>query len=143
MFFRLLYRAKANYPPFTFHDLEILRTAFARNPKLGITGFLLRGETEYFQILEGPRGQVETLADSIRADGRVYCYIPIWSGPVDVRLFGPWTMGFHVFDNHGDGLLQRLSRLTDDTPTSFKQQAIRDVAQLALDEHKRAANGSP
>lgn len=143
MIFRLLYRAKANYAPFTFHDLEIMRTAISFNTKHELTGFLLRADSEYFQILEGPQETVECLTERIRNDGRIYDFAIIWADHAEARLFGLWTMGFHMLGQNDDGLPHRLSRLSPQTQSIFKKRAILDVAQLAMDKYQRAAESSP
>lgn len=143
MLFRLLYRAKANYPPFTFHDLEILRSSITFNSANGISGYLIRGEYEYFQILEGDPDTVKLLAKKIARDGRIYGYSGIWSGSVEGRLFGHWYMGFHMLSQLDDGLPDRLINLTPATPPPIAQQMIREIAQMALEKQERAADGSP
>lgn len=143
MLFRYLYRAKANYPPFTFHDLDILRTAIAFNSTHDVTGFLVRDEYEYFQVLEGEQETVLDLAARISQDGRIYGFHALWSHRVEARLFNLWAMGFHMLSQQDNGLSYRLSVLTATCPPSTKQRAIRDIAQLALEKYARAADGSP
>ena len=141
MLFRLLYRAKANYPPFTFHDLDILRTATAFNSANDVTGFLIRDEYDYFQVLEGERQTLLDLAHRIAKDGRIYGYTDIWSGQIDARLFDLWAMGFHILGQADNGLPYRLSLLTPWTTPTLKQRAIRDMAQLAIDKYQGATSG--
>ena len=143
MLFRLLYRAKANYPPFTYHDLEILRVATRFNEDNDLTGFLVRSEIEYFQILEGDEDTVITLTHRIARDKRIYAYSAIWSGAVDARMFGMWSMGFHMLGAQDNGLPHRLSLLHPRMTQNFKQKAILDIAQLALEKHKRAVENGP
>lgn len=148
MLYRLFYRARANYPPFTFHDLDIMREAIAFNGENDITGLLIRDQYEYYQILEGERDIICPLVQRIARDGRIYDYMEIWSSHIDARLFGYWAMGFHMLGPQDSGLPHRLSQLLPGAHISLKQQAIRDLGQLALeketqDKRKRAAIGSP
>lgn len=138
MLFRLLYKAKATYPPYTFHDLDILRTAAAFNATNHITGFLARSQNEYVQVLEGERDVVLDLAQRIAQDRRLFDYRDIWSDEIEARMFSHWHMGYHILSRQDNGLPHRLSLLSATSAPSLKQRAIRELAQLALDKYSEA-----
>lgn len=135
MLFRLLYKARATYPPYTFHDLDILRSAIEFNGANDVTGFLIRSEHAYFQVLEGQQDIVINLAERISRDGRIYDYKELWSSEIKARMFGLWAMGYHMLTSHDNGLPHRLNQLSMHSAPSIKQQTIHELAQLALDKY--------
>ncbi len=135
MLFRLLYKAKATYPPYTFHDLDILRAATEFNGANQITGFLVRSQHEYVQVLEGERSPVLDLVQRIARDQRLFDYRDIWSDEIGARMFSHWHMGYHILNTQDNGLPHRLNLLTVNSAPSLKQRAIRELAQLALERY--------
>lgn len=83
---------------------EILMRSRRNNAKCGVTGVLLYHDGGFLQVLEGLRAPVERVFAAICADPRHHGVIKLWRGPVAVRLFGDWRMGFVPPDDwHGLG----------------------------------------
>ncbi|WP_420457024.1 BLUF domain-containing protein [Rubrivirga sp.] len=109
----LLYRSRAR-PGLLASDLnDIIATAQAHNPTIGVTGLLLYGELsaipgapgEFVQWIEGPEDAVEALYARIENDPRHSEPSVLARGPVaelqkgsglrlvSDRLFSSWSMG--------------------------------------------------
>lgn len=73
---------------------QIRYTAARNNSKKDVTGILLYVADTFFQILEGPRHAVEEIYDRVHADARHDRVRMMFSGDVDERRFGDWSMGF-------------------------------------------------
>jgi len=71
--------------------LDLIRT---NNKKLNITGMLLYDEGSFFQVLEGPKANVNQLYDRIHRDPRHNKVVKIIEAPITKRSFSEWTMGY-------------------------------------------------
>lgn len=93
MLVRLLYasRAAAAVTPETIES--ILAQSRAHNPALGITGILCHGGDVFMQVLEGGRGAVNTLYNTIVRDPRHGEVVLLHYEEVAERRFAGWTMG--------------------------------------------------
>lgn len=131
MITRLLYKARATHPSFTYHDLDILREGMARNAKHHIKSFLLRSDRQYFQILEGPGTEVRALAAAIARDPRLFAYEELLHVPVRERLLAGPAMEIHMLTPEDRALEQRLSQLSRTTPEAVKFALLRELAALA------------
>lgn len=141
MTYRILYRAKAVYPPLGKHDRDILRTAQAFNAQHSITGFLLRSEMDYFQILEGRENCLRPLLKRIQGDRRQRDFKMLWSGPVLYPLFADWAMEMHVLGREDIPLQERLKLLSPRTLEDEKVGSIRDIAHLAYVRYSQSLCG--
>lgn len=73
---------------------RILATSRRNNAAFGITGALIFNCGFFAQVLEGPRGAVEQIFQTIRHDPR-HAKIQVMSaGEVDSRTFPNWAMAF-------------------------------------------------
>ena len=86
--------AKTDFPSTADHD--ILETAWRHNGEMGVTRYLLRTRTQYFQLLEGGDDVLDDIVGMIRKDPRhadmqILCY-----NPVNERRFANWAMGYHL-----------------------------------------------
>jgi hypothetical protein len=71
----------------------ILAQSRAKNPALGITGVLCHGGDVFMQVLEGGRGPVNLLYNTIVRDKRHQDVILLSYQEIAERRFGGWTMG--------------------------------------------------
>lgn len=86
--------AKTDFPSSADHD--ILETAWRHNGEMGVTGYLLRTRTQYFQLLEGGDDVLDDVVDMIRKDPR-HCDMEIHCDDiVNERRFANWAMGYHL-----------------------------------------------
>jgi hypothetical protein len=97
--FHLIYASNAKVK-FNEEDLlELLKKARANNMNLDVTGMLLFDiiNKSFFQILEGPKKNIEILFEKIQKDTRHDGIIQIIKESIHKRAFGEWSMGFqHV-----------------------------------------------
>ena len=71
----------------------ILAQSRAKNPALGITGVLCHGGEVFMQVLEGGRGPVNALYNTIVRDQRHHDVMLLSYDEIAERRFGGWTMG--------------------------------------------------
>ena len=92
----ILYQSLAKTDFAGAEDKDILETAWRHNGKMGVTGYLLRARTQYFQVLEGADDVLDDLVEMIRTDPR-HCDFEILSDhTAKERLFRNWAMGYHL-----------------------------------------------
>lgn len=91
---QLVYVSSANpaFDPLTLP--ELLVEFRRRNKQAHITGLLLFRTGTFFQILEGPKDQVEPLFERIGRDQRHGNVLSIHSQSTSYRIFPEWQMGF-------------------------------------------------
>ena len=89
-----LYSSRCRYREFDDHESDILRTSIANNASVGISGFLFRSRTHYFQCIEGNDGQVGKLIQKIFDDDRHFDIVIINDRIIDVPNFADWSMGY-------------------------------------------------
>lgn len=108
MYKNLIYLSQPINPFGHISDLDILRTAEARNLELDVTGILLRGPRFFCQILEGAAENVHHLMDMIRNDPRHSDIREFGTIDVPERRFDGWTM---AYAEAGAEVHQELERL--------------------------------
>lgn len=89
-----LYRSQSTFGQFSVEDVGILRCALARNPNFGITGFLYRNDTHYYQYFEGNSGVADQLLINLQRDTKHYDLQVILSGYTNRPRFNGWSMGY-------------------------------------------------
>lgn len=116
--------------------VTILRQSRKNNPALNVTGILLHYDDQYFQILEGPRENVEMLFNRIGEDPRHHDVRLLFSDYAEERRFGKWAMAWakvdelpeedrsacvNFFDNpnYGEENRSRVFRLIDALEASY------------------------
>lgn len=91
--------ASAAVPGFSKEQiLEMLQRARKKNESLDITGMLLFSDKSFFQVLEGPKSQVETLFEKISRDTRHTHMLKVFEGTVAKECFKDWSMGLAFLD---------------------------------------------
>jgi Sensors of blue-light using FAD len=84
---------------FVHADLvRLLEASRTNNAAHGITGILLFVENSFFQVLEGPEGEVDDIYRSIARDVRHDRVTQIIREPIARRDFADWTMGYVSMD---------------------------------------------
>lgn len=104
---RLIYRSRALQPWYTSADLDILNAALKMNPTRNVTGFLLREDDTYVQVLEGIPLDVDFLFDRISGDRRHRRVQVLQRKAAAQRIFGGWSMGY---THSRDGSMARRLR---------------------------------
>ena len=71
-----------------------MRKALSNNAERGITGFLHRSRTHYYQCIEGRDREIDLLVQKIKADPRHYNVQTLLEEQTDFRHFVGWSMGY-------------------------------------------------
>lgn len=71
---------------------DILHSAHARNPQLGLTGMLLWADMAFAQLLEGPPNSLDALWTRLAADPRHTDLRLLSRWPIEERFFAEWSM---------------------------------------------------
>lgn len=93
---RVLYQSEAVHLAGGAEDFAILDEAVDFNARNDITGFLVRTQTQFFQVLEGRASTVQNLLRRIAVDERNFQLRVIDSFEIEDRLFGGWAMGLKI-----------------------------------------------
>ena len=72
----------------------ILEVAREKNRTAGLTGALLFSGGCFAQVLEGPRGTVEDIFETIQSDPRHRDVIILHLHPIEARSFPSWSMAY-------------------------------------------------
>ena len=89
-----LYSSRCMSRQFEACDLDIMQTALTNNARHGVTGFLHRNGTHYFQCIESRREHVEKLTLNLKADERHIDFRTLISGDIIAPRFSGWSMGY-------------------------------------------------
>ena len=93
--------AQTEFPSNVDHD--ILEAAWRHNTEMGVTGYLLRTRSKYFQLLEGADDVLDELLAIIGKDNRHTEMQILSDNTSSQRCFANWTMGYHlVTENERD-----------------------------------------
>ena len=107
---------------------SIIEAARRWNPARGITGLLVFGSGIFFQWLEGPRDNVLTLMDILRADPR-HENIVLLSEVEEVRerLFPDWDMELVAPDSIRDVLVDAQATASDERVAQALERLLAQV----------------
>ncbi len=72
---------------------EIIETSAHNNKVLDVTGMLMYADGCFFQIIEGPACELDTLYEKIKHDHRHKGIITVIDEEVENRSFPDWSMG--------------------------------------------------
>jgi len=113
--------------------IDIIGASDRNNRRDHVTGFLLRHQDRFFQLLEGERVDLERLMGRLAADRRHQNIRILVDTPVDRRLFPQWAM---AQIDPLPSLEPTLARLAGTRPLSevaFEVDQVIADARLALD----------
>ncbi|MFS4581164.1 BLUF domain-containing protein [Phaeobacter sp. C3_T13_0] len=131
MTIRLIYKSRATFPPFSVTDVDIMREADSHNSENDITGFLVRLDWMYIQVLEGEREAVNTLIQGIIKDPRHYAYQMIQLVEIEQRMFGDWSMGYMDMSGKKLAFSSMLQGLSDTSPAEDMGHVLNHIAHAA------------
>ncbi|MCF2487339.1 BLUF domain-containing protein [Dyadobacter sp. CY347] len=86
----------------------ILAQSHANNGSLNITGILLYCNGSIIQVLEGEKGKVEALYNTIARDTRHKNLLRLFSAEIEQRSFPDWLMGYRTLASHEFDHLQEF-----------------------------------
>jgi len=110
---------------------RILRACKINNPKREIGGVLHYGYGYFFQVLEGPRDQVEELYQKIAEDERHQDVTTLEKHSLSSRSFPDWSMKYVPLEKDVERVLQR-HRLKSFNPYQFDNTVIEDMIDLLV-----------
>jgi Sensors of blue-light using FAD len=90
--------------------IDLLEQARSRNLCQNITGMLMYTRREFVQILEGSEEDVREVFASIEKDDRHTSVDVFYSGTMETRAFGNWTMAFKL-ETDGANLPEEFEEL--------------------------------
>jgi FAD-dependent sensor of blue light len=97
-----LYSSSCKSRQFEGCDLDIMRTALTNNAIHGVTGFMHRNKTHYFQCIEGRSEHIEKLVSNLKADERHFDFQTLMTGDIAAPRFSGWSMGYSQVPTGGD-----------------------------------------
>lgn len=100
---------------------NIVATAHARNPTLGLTGALLFTGEHFAQVLEGSDGAIDTMMRSIKRDSRHDKILIVDHRSIVDRRFASWSLAYFGPSRFVSGHVTRL--LSDSSPKAHCQAA--------------------
>ncbi|MGX5173842.1 BLUF domain-containing protein [Aliikangiella sp. IMCC44653] len=77
--------------------VEILNISRKNNLKASISGFLMYGDGCFFQVIEGPRLEIDNLYQTLLTDTRHHSLVLLLNRDIPQRLFDTWSMAFRRF----------------------------------------------
>ena len=119
-------------PKTTQEDVQaILETSRRNNQNSDISGILMVSDQTFFQILEGPEGDVDQVWDRIRGDHRHDNICVLTDGALRERSFGRWRMQ-HLLSFHEDEALNGVGKVLDSAATQCR--ALMDLGRTDTEE---------
>ncbi len=137
MVIRYFYKSRSTYPHYTFHDLDIMRSALRVNEEKNINSFLLRSDSAYYQILEGEETVVMDLVDTILKDSRHFDVTTLLTHEIETRYFQDWALGMRVLRPADKQIHTQLDQLSADSDMATKHSVVRDIHRIATRYHQR------
>lgn len=116
-----LYRSQCAISPFDIRDVDILRTALSSNPVFGVTGFLYKSRTHFFQYFEARSEVADQLFANLHKDRRHFNIQILLTGEIAFPKFSGWSMGYA--DHSEADPLNRIE--LDDPPTTILEKLER------------------
>ncbi|MEV7800125.1 BLUF domain-containing protein [Microbacterium foliorum] len=128
----LVYCSSATHP-FSEQELaDLLAVSRARNSARDITGMLLYRGSEFVQILEGTRSDVESLMEIIGRDRRHEDVRVLIEEPLHERRFAEWTMGYQSLVAAEPRMLSGYRDSFDDLRVGDHDMIGRAIMELTL-----------
>lgn len=130
-----LYRSRIAVGQYDIEDLEILRCGLRNNTAYGVTGFVYKSRTHFFQYFEGTPPIADQLFQNIINDKRHLDVHVLMSGEAPYRRFAGWSMGYGDYldtdpRNHIDpseapsSVLQKLETRYERQSAKFTNKAM-------------------
>lgn len=99
--------------------ITLLTHCRQKNSRRQISGMLLYMEGCFFQVLEGPRTQLELLFEKISNDKRHHHVMKLIIEPIKERTFENWSMGFKDITPSELASITGLTNFFDDGGKGF------------------------
>ena len=123
MLVRLMYASRAADSVNSDDLAAILKKSKTNNPPIGVTGVLCFSDGIFLQVLEGGRGPVNDLYNTILRDPRHQQVMLLHYREISERRFTGWTMGHVKLDKMNPSLLLKYSEKAVLDPFSVSGEA--------------------
>ena len=133
MLVRCLYASRPAVSP-NSHVLDsILDQSRSHNPALGVTGLLCVSDNLFLQLLEGGRGEVCELYNTIVRDDRHTQVRLLVYEEITERRFGAWTMGQVSIERINPSMLLKYFKRAEIDPFDASGQATLSLLAELVD----------
>lgn len=113
--YAICYISRADESLSGFDIKTLLELSVKGNNKAGIRGVLLYRNSNFLQVLEGKKVELQNVYSKICNDGRHNTLIEIFSGAIESPLFANYNSKFSVLDSKQDLIsLKEYFRRSDD-----------------------------
>ncbi len=125
----ILYISESKIEPANAQDEveRILKTAYAWNRSVGITGALMFTGSHFAQVIEGEDAILSQLMGSIARDSRHAQVNVVAREPLSVRRFPDWSM---AYSGPSQFVSRHVTRLFNDSSPSENARAASWLAEL-------------
>ncbi|MFN7054189.1 BLUF domain-containing protein [Hyphomonas sp.] len=140
--FRLVYVSTAR-PGLVDEDIEaILNASQSNNEERYITGYLVHNGTNFMQLIEGPRAEIDEIYSRIVTDPRHTGVVRILAEWCRERAFPNWSMNYFRVDRHGS-VGSMIVRRDDPIDSLMAANAPRDLIHLFSKFIQQTENEEP
>ncbi len=117
---------------------QIVESSRRNNRILDISGALMLADRTFAQVIEGPRGNIDTLRKRILADDRHRDIKTLWHGSVSERRFAGWTLAYAQSSHFYNSVMSEIRRRANDPASS--PTIVRLMSRLAEGEMSSQTN---
>ncbi len=123
------------------HIADILSASRRNNAARDITGALLFSDTNFTQVLEGPRAGAERLYETLHHDPRHKDLLLVLTEPLEARQFPQWSM---AYIGPSQSAKEALALAAEGVDESSQGNRVRRLLALMSETlHRGAAKQAP
>ena len=140
---RITYISEESAPFSVSGLLELLNQCHVNNPRLGITGLLIYGNSTFLQSIEGDDEAVKALVEKISQDPRHRGFRVLHKEMATERLYGDWSMRFERLTEES---LRKVPGLREFAIKKFNRDYLGthlDVSEQLLESYRSPPENSP
>ena len=126
---RLIYASSATREMSEDDLLFLLEQSRRRNERQNVTGMLLLVGSNFIQVLEGARQDVEEIYEDILNDDRNTANLLMLKEEITERAFPDWSMGFKQISEKNKGEIEGYTEFLD---TKFTPDEIAGMSNKAI-----------
>ncbi len=119
---------------------NILATAQANNPSVGVTGALLYSGGYFCQVIEGPEDALEELFESIQMDARHGDCTILHFEEIEERGFSDWSMAFAGIEDEMRFDIEGIKESKDELAMKETGKNLVNVLEQMVTQHQSVAN---
>lgn len=99
LLYELIYVSVATRKLSPIELTELLNQSQQKNLRMNVTGLLVYHNSEFMQLLEGSKTDINAIYDTICKDERNHHNLLLWSYQISERSFPDWSMAFLTPEN--------------------------------------------